>query len=136
MTGPEHVIELFHGYTYSGHPLACAAGLAALEAYAEDGLFDNARTLAPYWEDAVHAFKGLPHVIDLRNLGLIAAIELDPIAGQPAKRAFDVFLRAFESGLLVRTTGDIIALSPPLSITKAGIDEIFGKLATVLKQTA
>ena len=135
MTGPEHAIELFHGYTYSGHPLACAAGLAALDVYAEERLFDNARTLSPYWEDAVHALKGLPHVIDLRNLGLIAAIELEPIAGQPAKRAFDAFLRAYDKGLLARTTGDIIALSPPLTITKAQIDEIFGTLAAVLKET-
>jgi beta-alanine--pyruvate transaminase len=135
MTGPEHAIELFHGYTYSGHPLACAAGLAALDVYAEERLFDNARTLAPYWEDAAHALKGLPHVVDIRNLGLIAAIELEPIAGQPAKRAFDAFLRAYDKGLLVRTTGDIIALSPPLTITKAQIDELFGTLAHVLKET-
>jgi beta-alanine--pyruvate transaminase len=133
MVGPEHAIELFHGYTYSGHPLACAAGLAALDVYAEEGLFEKTRALAPYWEDAVHSLKGLAHVIDLRNLGLIAAIELEPIAGQPAKRAFTAFLRAYESGLLVRTTGDIIALSPPLTVTKGEVDEIFGKLAAVLK---
>jgi beta-alanine--pyruvate transaminase len=135
MTGPEHAIELFHGYTYSGHPLACAAGLAALDVYGEERLFDNVRTLAPYWEDAAHALKGLPHVIDIRNLGLIAAIELEPIAGQPTKRTFDAFLRAYDKGLLVRTTGDIIALSPPLTITKAQIDELFGTLAAVLKDT-
>jgi beta-alanine--pyruvate transaminase len=136
MTGPDHVIELFHGYTYSGHPLACAAGLAALDVYAEEGLFDNVRVLAPYWQEAAHRLKGLPHVIDIRNLGLIAAIELAPIAGQPAKRAFDAFLRAYHKGLLVRTTGDIIALSPPLTITKATIDEIFGKLGEVLTEAA
>jgi beta-alanine--pyruvate transaminase len=136
MTGPEHVIELFHGYTYSGHPLACAAGLAALDVYAEEGLFGNARALAPYWQEAAHGLKGLPHVIDIRNLGLIAAIELAPIAGQPAKRAFDTFLRAYQIGLLVRTSGDIIALSPPLTITKATIDEIFGKLTQALKEGA
>jgi beta-alanine--pyruvate transaminase len=136
MTGPDYVIELFHGYTYSGHPLACAAGLAALEVYAEEKLFDNARTLSPYWQEAAHALKGLPHVVDIRNLGLVAAIELDPIAGQPAKRAFDVFLRALDNGLLVRTTGDIIALSPPLTITRKDIDEIFGKLGEVLKAMA
>ena len=135
MTGPEHVIELFHGYTYSGHPLACAAGIAALDVYAEEGLFAKVRDLAPYWAEAVHALKGLPHVIDIRNLGLIAAIELEPIAGQPAKRAFDAFLRAYEQGLLVRTTGDIIALSPPLTITRATVDEICGTLAAVLKET-
>ena len=123
----------FHGYTYSGHPLACAAGLAALDVYAEEGLFEKTRALAPYWEDAVHALKGLPHVVDIRNLGLVGAVELEPIAGQPAKRAFSAFLGAYESGLLVRTTGDIIALSPPLTITKAEVDEIFGKLAAVLK---
>ena len=133
MVGPEHGIELFHGYTYSGHPLACAAGLAALDVYAEEGLFEKTRALAPYWENAVHALKGLPHVVDIRNLGLVGAIELESIAGQPAKRAFSAFLRAYESGLLVRTTGDIIALSPPLTITKAEVDEIFGKLGAVLK---
>ena len=135
MTGPERAIELFHGYTYSGHPLACAAGLAALDVYTEEGLFENARALSPYWEDAVHGLKGLPHVIDLRNLGLIAAVEMEPIPGQPSKRALDAFLRAYEKGLLIRTTGDIIALSPPLSLTKAHIDEIFGTLAAVLKET-
>jgi beta-alanine--pyruvate transaminase len=133
MTGPENAIELFHGYTYSGHPLACAAGLAALDVYAEEGIFENARALSRYWEDGLHALKGLPHVIDLRNIGLIGAIELEPIPGQPTKRAFDAFLRAYDEGLLVRTTGDIIALSPPLTIGKAEIDMIFGRLAEVLK---
>jgi beta-alanine--pyruvate transaminase len=136
MTGPETAIELFHGYTYSGHPLACAAGLAALQVYAEDKLFENAAGLASYWEDAVHSLKGLPHVIDLRNLGIIAGIELQPIAGQPTKRAFDAFLNAYEKGLLIRTTGDIIALSPPLILTRAHIDEMFGILADVLRETA
>jgi beta-alanine--pyruvate transaminase len=136
MKGPEHVIELFHGYTYSAHPLACAAGLAALQVYAEDKLFENAAGLASYWEDAVHSLKGLPHVIDLRNLGIIAGIELQPIAGQPTKRAFDAFLNAYEKGLLIRTTGDIIALSPPLILTRAHIDEMFGILADVLRETA
>jgi beta-alanine--pyruvate transaminase len=135
MTGPEHAIELFHGYTYSGHPLACAAGLAALSVYAEEGLFERVRALAPYWEEAVHGLKGLPHVVDIRNLGLIGAIELEPIAGAAGKRAFDVFLHAYEKGLLIRTTGDIIALSPPLTIGKREVDELFGLLAAVLKET-
>jgi beta-alanine--pyruvate transaminase len=135
MVGPEHAIELFHGYTYSGHPLACAAGLAALEVYAEEKLFENARGLASYWQEAAHGLKGLPGVIDIRNLGLIAAIELEPIAGQPAKRAFEVFLRALDKGLLTRTTGDIIALSPPLTISRKEIDEIFAKLSEVLRAT-
>jgi beta-alanine--pyruvate transaminase len=134
MAGPDHAIELFHGYTYSGHPLAAAAGLATLDIYQEEGLFENARGLSTYWEDAVHSLRGLPHVIDLRNLGIIAGIELEPIAGQPTKRAFDAFLRAYEQGLLIRTTGDIIALSPPLILTRRDIDEMFGILAGILKE--
>ncbi|HZB93020.1 MAG TPA: aminotransferase class III-fold pyridoxal phosphate-dependent enzyme, partial [Stellaceae bacterium] len=133
MTGPDYAIELFHGYTYSGHPLACAAGLAALEVYAEEGLFEKTRALLPYWEERAHELRGLPHVIDIRNIGLIAAIELEPIAGAPAKRAFDVFLAAYKAGLLIRTTGDIIALSPPLTVGKREVDEIFRRLAEVLK---
>ena len=132
MQGPEHLIELFHGYTYSGSPLASAAGLASLETYREDGLFARAAELAPYWEDAVHSLRDCPHVIDTRNLGLIGAIELEPIAGAPTKRAFSAFLDAYERGLLIRTTGDIIALSPPLIIEKAQIDELFGTLRAVL----
>jgi beta-alanine--pyruvate transaminase len=134
MTGPEHMIELFHGYTYSGNPIASAAGIATLETYREEGLFERAAELAPYWQEALHALKGLPHVIDIRNLGLIGAVELDPIAGEPTKRAFAAFLDAYESGILIRTTGDIIAMSPPLIIEKAQIDELIGKLATVLKR--
>jgi len=133
MQGPEHMIELFHGYTYSGNPVASAAGLATLETYREEGLFENAASLAPYWEDAVHSLKGLPHVIDIRNMGLIGAIELEPIEGAPTKRAFQAFLDAYEKDLLIRTTGDIIALSPPLMISRAEIDELFGKLSEVLK---
>jgi beta-alanine--pyruvate transaminase len=134
MTGPEHMIELFHGYTYSGNPIASAAGIATLETYREEGLFERAADLAPYWQEALHSLKGLPHVIDIRNLGLIGAVELDPIAGEPTKRAFAAFLDAYESGILIRTTGDIIAMSPPLIIEKAQIDELIGKLATVLKR--
>ena len=133
MQGPEHMIELFHGYTYSGNPVASAAGLATLETYREEGLFENAASLAPYWEDALHSLRGLPHVIDIRNMGLIGAIELEPIEGAPTKRAFQAFLDAYEKDLLIRTTGDIIALSPPLMISKGEIDELFGKLSEVLK---
>ncbi len=133
MTGPEHLIEFFHGYTYSGNPVACAAALGALETYHEEGLLTRASELGPYWEDALHSLKGLPHVIDIRNFGLIGAIELEPIAGEPTKRAFTAFLDAFDKGILIRTTGDIIALSPPLIISKAQIDELFGVLADVLK---
>ncbi|MBK5924512.1 aspartate aminotransferase family protein [Rhodovulum sulfidophilum] len=133
MQGPEHMIEFFHGYTYSGNPIASAAGLATLETYREEGLFENAAALAPYWEEALHSLKGLPHVIDIRNMGLIGAVELEPIAGEPTKRAFTAFLDAFEKDLMIRTTGDIIAMSPPLMINKAQIDELFGKLTDVLK---
>ncbi len=136
MQGPEEGIELFHGYTYSGHPLACAAGLAALEIYREEGLFEHARALSGYWEDAVHSLKGRPHVIDLRNLGLVAGIELEPIPGRPAARAYDVFLRCYERNLLIRTTGDIAALSPPLIVEKRHIDEMFETLGRVLKEAA
>jgi len=136
MTGPEHLIEFFHGYTYSANPVACAAALGTLDTYHDEGLLTRAAGLADYWADGVHSLKGLPHVIDTRNLGLIGAIELEPIAGQPTKRAFTAFLDAYEKGLLIRTTGDIIALSPPLIISKAEIDQLFGTLAEVLKTLA
>ncbi len=134
MNGPEHMIELFHGYTYSGHPLACAAGLATLDVYEEEGLLTRARELEKVWEDAIHALKGLPHVIDIRNFGLVGAIELEPMEGQPTKRAFSAFLKAWEKGLLIRTTGDIIALSPPLIISEAEIARLFDILAEVLRE--
>lgn len=134
MTGPEHMIELFHGYTYSGNPVACAAGLASLETYKEEGLFENAAALAPYWEEALHSLKGLPHVIDIRNLGFVGAVELEPIPDEPAKRAFNACLATYERGLLTRVTGDIIALSPPLIAEKSHVDEIIGTLGAVLKQ--
>ncbi|MBA4489736.1 aspartate aminotransferase family protein [Paracoccus sp. S1E-3] len=133
MNGPEHAIELFHGYTYSGNPVASAAGLATLDTYAEEGLFERAATLAPKWEAALHSLKGLPHVIDIRNLGLVGAVELETIPGQPGKRGFDAFLKAYDAGILIRVTGDIIALSPPLIVSEAQIDELVGKLGDVLK---
>ncbi len=132
MDGPGG-IEFFHGYTYSGHPLACAAALATLDVFQEQKILEHAKGVQGYWEDAVHSLKGLPHVIDLRSIGLIAGIELDPIAGMPGARAFNAFRQAFADGLLIRTTGDIIALSPPLVLEKTHIDELFGKLTTVLK---
>jgi beta-alanine--pyruvate transaminase len=132
MQGPPGTIELFHGYTYSGHPLACAAGLAALDIYLREGLFQRAAGLAPYWEDALHSLKGAPHVIDLRNIGLVGAIELSPRDGAPGARAYDLIVRCFEEGLLVRQTGDVIALSPPLIIEKREIDQIFNVIRGVL----
>ncbi len=133
MQGPEHMIEFFHGYTYSGNPIASAAALATLDTYKEEGLLTRAAELSDYWADALHSLKDCPNVIDIRNTGLIGAIELDPIAGEPTKRAFTAFLKAYEKGLLIRTTGDIIALSPPLIIEKHHIDELFGKLREILQ---
>ena len=133
---PENTIELFHGYTYSGHPLACAAALASLDLFEEEGLFDRARELAPYFENAVHSLAELPHVADVRNMGMVAGIELEPEPGKPGARAFQAFLRCFEKGVLIRVTGDIIALSPPLIISKQQIDELVGTLADALRQPA
>jgi beta-alanine--pyruvate transaminase len=133
MQGPEHMIELFHGYTYSGNPIAAACGIATLEVYKEEGLFDRARALDGYWQEAIHSLRDHPHVIDIRNMGLIGAVELEPIPGEPTKRAFNAFLKAYEKGILIRTTGDIIAMSPPLIISQAQIDELIGTLGDVLK---
>jgi beta-alanine--pyruvate transaminase len=133
MQGPESAIELFHGYTYSGHPLAAAAALATLEIYREEALFTRANNLAPYFEDAAHSLRGSAHVIDVRNLGLMAAIELAPRAGAPAARAYDVFRRCYEQGVLIRTTGDTIALAPPLIVERGEIDILFGTIGEALE---
>jgi beta-alanine--pyruvate transaminase len=132
MQGPDG-IELFHGYTYSAHPVACAAGIATLDIYAREGLLTRAKSLAKNWEDAAHALREAPHVIDVRNYGLILGLELEPIAGKPGARGFDVYAKCFERGLLVRQTGDILALSPPLIIEPAQIQQIFETLAAVLR---
>jgi len=132
MQGPDG-IELFHGYTYSAHPVACAAGLATLDIYAREGLLTRAKSLSKDWEDAAHQLRGLPHVIDIRNYGLILGLELQPIAGKPGARGFDVFVKCFDRGLLVRQTGDIIALSPPLIIERGQIAQIFEMLSAVLR---
>ena len=129
-------IELFHGYTYSGHPLAAAAGLATLDLYRTEGLFNRAASLSGAWENAVHGLRGAPHVIDLRNIGLVGAIELEPRSNAPGARAFDVFLKCFEMGVLIRTTGDTIALSPPLIVEREHIDRIFETVASVLRLVA
>ena len=133
MNGPEGMIELFHGYTYSGHPLACAAGIATLDIYRDEGLFERAAELSQYFEDGVHSLKGHNHVIDVRNLGLVAGIELEGIAGKPTARAFDAFLKCYEEGVLIRTTGDIIALSPPLIVEKEHVDIMVDTIGKVLK---
>ena len=129
--GPDG-IELFHGYTYSGHPLAAAAGIASLDLYRDEGLFERAADLAGYWEQAVHSLNGKRHVIDVRNIGIVAGIELEPRPGAPGKRAMELFHKCFDSGLLVRVTGDIIALSPPLILEKAHIDEMVGRIADLV----
>ncbi len=128
-------IEFFHGYTYSGHPLAAAAGLATLDVYENEGLFQRATELAPYWEEAVHSLRGLPHVIDIRNLGMVAAIELVPRPDAPGARAMEVFHTAFDEGILIRVTGDVIALSPPLIISRAQIDELIDHLSQIIRRT-
>lgn len=128
-------IEFFHGYTYSGHPLAAAAGLATLDVYENEGLFQRATELAPYWEEAVHSLRGLPHVIDIRNLGMVAAIELAARPDAPGARAMEVFHTAFDEGILIRVTGDVIALSPPLIISRAQIDELIDHLSQIIRRT-
>jgi beta-alanine--pyruvate transaminase len=135
-SAPEGTIELFHGYTYSAHPLACAASHAALDTYIEEGLFERTAEMAPYWEDALHSLKGEPFVIDVRNLGLVGAVELEPIPGKPTKRVFDAFLRCYEKGVIIRTTGDIIALTPPLIAEKQHIDELVDTIRETLREMA
>ncbi|GAK72892.1 putative beta-alanine--pyruvate transaminase [Agrobacterium rubi TR3 = NBRC 13261] len=136
MHGPENQIELFHGYTYSGHPVACAAGIATLEIYEEEGLLYRAAELESVWQDALHSLKGLPNVVDIRNLGLVGAIELAPRDGAPGTRAYDVFVDCFQKGLLVRVTGDIIALSPPLIINEDEIAKIVSTIGDALRRIA
>jgi beta-alanine--pyruvate transaminase len=132
MQGPDG-IELFHGYTYSAHPAACAAGLATLDIYQREGLLTRAKTLAKHWEEAAHTLRGLPHVIDVRNYGLILGLELQSIPGKVGARAFEVYTKCFERGMLIRQTADIIALSPPLIVEPAQIDQIFTTLTEVLR---
>jgi beta-alanine--pyruvate transaminase len=132
MQGPDG-IELFHGYTYSAHPAACAAGLATLDIYQREGLLTRAKTLAQHWEEAAHSLRGLPHVIDVRNYGLILGLELQSIPGKVGARAFEVYTKCFERGMLIRQTADIIALSPPLIVEPAQIDQIFTTLTEVLR---
>ena len=137
MQGPEHGIELFHGYTYSAHPLACASALAALDLYAREGLFERAKTLEEPWADAIHALRGLPNVQDIRTIGLVGAVDLAPHEDGAGKRAFMAMERAFhDHGLMVRITGDTIALSPPLIIREDEIGDIAERLAKVIRAVA
>ena len=134
MEGPEGAIEFTHGYTYSGHPLACAAARAALALYQRDGLLTRAADLDAHWADAAHGLRGLPQVIDIRNIGLTAAVELAPLPGQPGVRGMRALQYAFERGAFLRVTGDIIALAPPLIITRAQIDELFALVAETIEE--
>jgi beta-alanine--pyruvate transaminase len=129
----EGAIEFLHGYTYSGHPLACAAVIATQKLYAAEKLFDRAREIAPYWEAALHSLKGARHVIDIRNLGLVGGIELEPRPGAPARRGFEAHVKCFEAGALVRFTADILALSPPLVIEKTQIDQLVETIGAALQ---
>jgi beta-alanine--pyruvate transaminase len=134
MQGPAAAIELYHGYTYSGHPIACAAAQATLDVYAEEGLFAQTQAVADTWQQAIHSLRGLPHIIDIRTIGLVAGIELAPRPEQPGTRAYDCFVECFAQGLLIRVTGDIIALSPPLIITPPQITEMVARLAAVIQR--
>jgi beta-alanine--pyruvate transaminase len=136
MTGPENAIEMPHGYTYSAHPLACAAGLGTLKVYEDEGLLTRAAELAKYWEDGAHSLKDCPNVVDIRNIGLIAAIELAPRPGASNARGLEAHVKAFEKDLYMRVSGDTIALAPPLIISKAEIEQLFGTVREVLKTLA
>ncbi len=136
MTGPENQIELFHGYTYSAHPVACAAGLATLGIYQGEGLLTRGATLAPHWQETMHGLRDLPHVIDIRTIGLVAGIELSSRPDAAGARAYEVMVDCFNSGLMVRITGDTIALSPPLIVSEAQIDEMAAILTAALKRVA
>ncbi|MCK6422221.1 MAG: aspartate aminotransferase family protein [Aquabacterium sp.] len=136
MTGPEHLIEFFHGYTYSSHPLACAAGLATLETYADEGLLTRAQQMQGYFAEALHSLRGLPNVIDIRNIGLVGGVELASLPGEPAKRAFNVFLDCYDKGVLIRTTGDTLAFSPPLIIERAQIDQLIDTVRGAIQRAA
>jgi beta-alanine--pyruvate transaminase len=136
MVGPDTTNELFHGYTYSGHPLACAAALATLDVYRDENLFARVRAIEPAWEDAVHALRGQPFVSDVRNIGLLAGIEIAPVAGAPGQRARDCAARCFERGVLVRAAGDTLVLSPPLVISRDQISQIVDAIAASLRELA
>jgi beta-alanine--pyruvate transaminase len=132
MSGPPGAIELFHGYTYSAHPLACAAGIATLQLYKDEDLFARAARMAPRFEEALHSLKGARHVVDIRNIGLVGAVEIAPRPGAPNARGFETYLRCFEKGVLVRQTGDIIALAPALIVEDEHIDRMVSTLREVL----
>jgi beta-alanine--pyruvate transaminase len=134
MSGPDGT-ELFHGYTYSGHPLACAAGLAVLDAFAEDGVLEQARGTAAYFNEAIHSLRDLPNVIDIRSVGMVGAVELEPRPGQPGARALEAFRKAFELGVTVRLYADNLSMAPPLIMERKHIDELLGKLRVTIQSS-
>jgi beta-alanine--pyruvate transaminase len=137
MKGSDPVIELFHGYTYSGHPLACAAALAAQDIYRDEKLFERAKALEPIWADAIHSLKGLPNVLDIRSVGLVGAIDLASRPDAVGRRAFEAMDRAFhDEGLMMRVTADTVALSPPLVVSEDQIGEIVDKVGRVIRAVA
>jgi len=137
MKGPEHSIELFHGYTYSAHPLACAAGLATLDLYRDENLFERAKKLEPVWAQAAMSLKGLPNVLDIRPIGLTVGIDLASRPDAVGKRGFEALERGFhEQGIMFRISGDAIAMSPPLIVSEAQIGEIFDKVGKLIKAVA
>ena len=133
MNGPEGMIEMVHGYTYSAHPVACAAALATIDLYREEALFERAAELSPYWQEAVHSMKDLPNVIDIRNLGLTAGVELAPRKDAPTARGMETHLGCFDKGVMVRFAGETICMSPPLIISKGQIDQIVDTVSSVIK---
>ena len=137
MHGPEHAIELFHGYTYSGHPLACAAALATIDVYRDERLFERSKTLEPKWYDAIMSLKGLPNVVDIRCVGLTGAIDLAPIPGSPGLRGYRALDHSFfEAGIMLRPSGDTIELTPPLIVSENEIGEIMDKIGASIKAAA
>jgi beta-alanine--pyruvate transaminase len=136
MNGPEGTIELFHGYTYSAHPTACAAGLATLDIYKDEGLLTRGASMAEYWRDALHSLKGLPNVVDIRNVGLMGAVEVAPRSEGVGARGYDVMVDCFNRGLYLRMSGDSFALSPPLIVEKSHIDDIVSILGDAIKRVA
>ena len=137
MQGPEQAVELFHGYTYSAHPLACAAGLATLELYEQEDIYGRARRLERIWADAVHSLRGLPNVLDIRNCGLTAGIDLAPLTDAPGRRGYAAMESAFHDfDILIRLAGDTIVLTPPLILSEAQVDEIVEKTAKVIRAVA
>ena len=136
-SAPSHAIEFFHGYTYSGHPVACAAALATLELFEQEQLFDRAGQMGTVLGDAMHsALKGLPNVVSIRSLGLAAAVELAPVAGQPGKRSFDIFMECYHRGVLVRNAGENLVFAPPFIVEASHIDQMVSVLADAIKKHA